>query len=715
MAGSIAKAYVQVIPSAQGIKGKLSGMLGGEASAAGDSAGGSFASGLISKAKGLIASAGIGKILADAIMGGSELEQLKGGVQKIFDEMDTSKIMADAANAYKDFNMSADKYLSKINDVGAAFAATMGDEKGYSVAKTGLQAIADYASGTGKDVAALSEKFTMITRSTSSYQSIADQFSGILPATSANFLEQAQAAGFLSGEYKALTEVPIAEYQDAVSQMLKKGTAELGLAGNTAAETATTFAGSLAAMKASYSNFLGTLATGEDVGPSLNALGETVYTFLVGNLLPMVGNILASLPEVLSNALSMAVRGLNIAANNADAILQMGTDFVIGIGTSIITAAPYLLEAAFNLVTAFGTAIVTTDWAQLANDTITNLRGSLDIAAGEILGTDGDIVGSMLSAINAGLPDILAKGGEMVANLVTGVFGALPSLVESALSLCVSFVGMIVSHLPTILSTGKTVLMSVVEGIRMNLPQVLASAGEAVGTMLQGIIQNLPNILVAGVELVYSLIAGIWDAAPDLQQGAYQLMDNVWKSICNIDWPQLGRDIINGLIRGLSAMGNALWSAAQSVAKMALNAIKRSLGIASPSKVMRDQVGKWIPSGVAVGIKANTKPLTDAMHNVAAMTTDTMQTDLRVANTIRSWPAVSVGSTPMGVGSSAGMETVLAVLTDLAEGTAARQSMEISLLRELIQSVLNIEVGDDTLGRAVERYNRKKAVLTGAF
>ena len=158
-----------------------------------------------------------------AVDGFAEYEQLAGGAQKIFDQMDYSKIAQDANNAYKELGLSANQYLSVINDVGATFAATMGDEAGYEAARTGLKAISDYASGTGKNVNELSQKFTLITRSTSSYQSIADQFSGILPATSAGFLEQAQAAGFLSDSYTQLTEVPIAEYQDAVSKMLEQG------------------------------------------------------------------------------------------------------------------------------------------------------------------------------------------------------------------------------------------------------------------------------------------------------------------------------------------------------------------------------------------------------------------------------------------------------------------------------------------------------------
>ena len=191
-----------------------------------------------------------------AINSYSQFEQLAGGASKIFDEMSQTKILQDSNNAYKELGLSANQYLSVINDVGATFAATMGDEAGYEAAKTGLKAISDYASGTGKNVDELSQKFTLITRSTSSYQSIADQFSGILPATSAGFLEQAQAAGILSDSYTQLTVVPIDEYQAAVSKMLEQGVADLGLANNTVLESETTISGSLAALKAAADNFL---------------------------------------------------------------------------------------------------------------------------------------------------------------------------------------------------------------------------------------------------------------------------------------------------------------------------------------------------------------------------------------------------------------------------------------------------------------------------
>ena len=189
-------------------------------------------------------------LVKDCVSAQAEMEQLEGGAKQIFSEMDYSKISKDAQDAYKDMGISAKDYLTAINQTGAAFKANMGDERGYETARQGMQAISDYASGTGRSVSDLNEKYSLITRSASSYQSIADQFAGILPQTSQGFLESAQAAGFLSSEYTKLTDVPIAEYQQAVTQMLSKGVDDLNLTGNTAREAEHTISGSLAATKA---------------------------------------------------------------------------------------------------------------------------------------------------------------------------------------------------------------------------------------------------------------------------------------------------------------------------------------------------------------------------------------------------------------------------------------------------------------------------------
>lgn len=277
----------------------------------------------------------------------AEYEQLTGGAAKIFDEVDQTQILNDANEAWKTMNMSANEYMASMNQVGAGFAATMGDQKGYDTAKAGMQAIADFASGTGRSVNELNDKYALITRSTSSYASIADQFSGVLPASTEAFLEQAQAAGFLSKEYKSLSEVPIDEYQYAVTMMLDQGVKDMGLYQNTMNETAGTISGSLAGLTAQWQNWLVALADeNADIEAMTNQLVDGIIA-AAGNIIPKLGDIAVSLITQLPNFIVSFVAA--IISHIPDIILgafQLFSGLVVG----LVQAIPNLLAKLGNMV-----------------------------------------------------------------------------------------------------------------------------------------------------------------------------------------------------------------------------------------------------------------------------------------------------------------------------------------------------------------------------
>ena len=301
----------------------------------------------------------------------ADFEQLSGGVQKIFDEIDYATIEKDAQEAFKTMQMSANQYLEVMTTVGANFASTLGDAKGYEVAKQGMKAITDFATGTGRSVDELSEKYQMITKSTSSYQSIADQFAGILPATSAGFLEQAQAAGFLSDSYTKLTEVPMAEYQEAVTQMLTKGVDALGLTNNAANEASTTLSGSFSMLQGSWNNLLVAFANPEqDLNLAIDDFKDSLLA-VADNLLPRIGEVFGSIfgsipTPILAVASAIGAVVAGITAYNAvmevknvlDAIQEAGSIKLalaqIGLNTAML-ASPitWVVAGITALVAAF--------------------------------------------------------------------------------------------------------------------------------------------------------------------------------------------------------------------------------------------------------------------------------------------------------------------------------------------------------------------------
>lgn len=436
MAGgaSLGTAYVTIVPKMNmgTVRESFTGSsMTKTASSAGTVAGGGFCSSFGSVLKGIAglaviqkAASSVADVFTRAFNGSAEMEQLQGGVEKIFGDAMSPRIMEDANNAWRTLNMSANEYLTSINDVGAMFKATMGAEAGYDAATRGLQAISDYASGTGKDLDMLTEKFTLITRSTGSYQSIADQFSGILPATSADFLEQAQAAGFLSDEYKKLTDVPVAEYQEALVLMLQKGTEELGLAGNTAAETMDTMSGSMAGFRSAWDNLLVSLGTGGDNMyqqlENVATMGGAVLqngTKLFGTILSNMGIIIRDhSSEILASGMQMFGEFVKAGAQSLPQVIPSIIATILGIAVTLVENAPVILDAGIALLMGIVDSIPAV--LPLVLNGMTYLQETL------------------VSTIIGYIPNMVTAGQNLMRGLANGIGSAVDWVVGKVRELC---------------------------------------------------------------------------------------------------------------------------------------------------------------------------------------------------------------------------------------------------------------------------------------
>ena len=438
----VAKAYVTIIPSMKGIQGEISKQLGIESIST--NAGKTFGNGLLNGLSGVTGklsstlgktisivtkaatAAGITALTKFSMDSYAQYEQLAGGAEQIFSQMDFGRISADAQAAYRDMGMSANEYLESINQVGAAFKATMGDERGYDTAKRGMQAISDYASGTGRNLDELNDKYQMITRSTSSYQSIADQFSGILPATSADFLKQAQAAGLLSGEYTKLTEVPVAEYQQAVTGMLERGVDALNLTGNTAREAEHTISGSLAMAKASWTNLLTEL--GKDDGNIEARVGEVVDSALavVENAGPRLVKVVGALIQKVPPAI----------AENAPKVMQAMTELLDGVTDGAFSRAVAKIQPSVERIGGAISGLIDrlaplAPYAQQIGSAVGDILAKAFEAASKAVEALAPILADIAEAVMPVLADAAQLCADAFEKLVDIVTGALEFLGES--------------------------------------------------------------------------------------------------------------------------------------------------------------------------------------------------------------------------------------------------------------------------------------------
>lgn len=572
MATELAKAYVQIIPSAKGIGKQIGDEIGGESSTAGTSAGNKLCNAI----KSVIATAAIGKALGAALTEGAALEQSIGGIETLFKDS-AEKVKANAAEAYRTAGMSANQYMELTTSFSASLLQGLGGDtaKAADIANMALTDMSDNANKMGTDMELIQH----------AYQGFARGSYVMLDNLKLGYGGTKEEMERLLADAQKLTGVKydISNLSDVYSAIhVIQG--ELGITGTTAKEAASTLSGSFESMKAASQNVLGNITLGLDAGPSLNALATTVTTFLAGNLLPAIWNILSSLPgalvtfiQALAPQLMNAVSGLfsqiSSGFSSGEQILGMVSSMIMQIGNAIMTNAPTLFHYAYLLIY------------------------------------------QMQDAIESQLPVLLQEGVNIIINIANGILQNLPYFITVGSQVLSEFISTIASALPTVLQKGAELLLNLVNGIINNLPQIIAAGAQAVVNLASSIASNLPQILQSGITLIGQLAAGLIKAIPNLVSKIPQIISSIKDAFLNTDWLSIGKNIISGIANGLANAGSALWDAAKGVLGSFKDKVLSFFGINSPSR-WGMYVGEMIDAGLANGVSDNENAIAKAVRSV---------------------------------------------------------------------------------------------------
>ncbi len=367
---------------------------------------------------------------------------------------------------------------------------------------------------------------------------------------------------------------------------------DLGLTGVAAQEASTTFTGSFGAMNAAAENLMANLAIGENIGPSLETLGQTVQTFAFNNLFPMITNILSQIPTLVGGAVDL-----------------------------IVSAAPAFFDSAIKMATSLGEGLLNFDWLGEAIKLIDALSSSLDSATGSIFAGDTTFIDTFLSNLTNGYPLLLSKGVELIIQIVEGLLMSLPSVVSAAGSIITKLTTTIISLLPSVLESGSKLVLSLVDGVVRNLPSIVQSVVKIIVTFISTIGQNLPSILSQGITIVGKLVAGLIQAIPQIVSAIPQLINAIVSGFGSFDWWSIGKNIISGIAEGLRNAAGMIVDAAKDAAKRAFDAACDFLQIDSPSK-KGFYIGNMYDAGIAQGIIKNKSLINDALSNLNQNTFD---------------------------------------------------------------------------------------------
>ena len=414
MATELGKAYVQIIPSAKGISGMIQKEIGGEVASAGVSAGESLGSKMVGAISGVIAAAGIGKVFSAAISEGAALQQSLGGIETLF-KGSADKVKGYANEAYKTTGLSANAYMENVTGFSASLLQSLGGDTNKA-AETANMAMIDMSDNANKMGTSM-ESIQM------AYQGFAKQNYTMLDNLKLGYGGTKQEMQRLLADAEKLTGVKydinnLSDVYNAIHAIQEN----LDITGTTAKEAASTFSGSFESMKAAAQNVLGKIAIGENVTPALESLLETTKTFLFGNFLPMVGNILSGLGVVLTHGLSDIASQLFGDAFGSAVFDQLA--HVTGIFETFFDMIFGSMdkEANFEILDALG-------FSEDAANQIINIADNIRVtfenigsAIGDVLGIVGDFVGDLLGI----------KDGEQGVNLLGFAFETLTGFLRKA-------------------------------------------------------------------------------------------------------------------------------------------------------------------------------------------------------------------------------------------------------------------------------------------
>jgi hypothetical protein len=273
----------------------------------------------------------------------------------------------------------------------------------------------------------------------------------------------------------------------------------------------------------------------------------------------------------------------------------------IGAGAAIIVAGMGLIYS------QFGTQI---DQLLLLAQTkgpevITNFSDGITAALPGLVAQGATLIMGILNAITANLPALVSAGVSIISTLAGSLGAQLPQLIPCAVRMIMTLVSSLAGNLPKLIQSGLKLMEGLASGIANSIPIVAAKAPIIIGKLASTIITNLPKILTAGVQIISKLAVGLVRGIPALIGKIPSMVSQIRNAFTSVNWGSVGMNIVKGIASGLANAGGVIVKAAKSAAKSALDAAKSALGIHSPSRVFRDQVGKMMALGMGIGFEKN--------------------------------------------------------------------------------------------------------------
>lgn len=503
------------------------------------------------------------------------------------------KVMDNAANAYKTAGLSANDYMETVTSFSASLLQSLNGDTvaAADVADRAIIDMSDNANKMGTSMESIQNAYQGFAKQNYTMLDNLKLGYGGTKSEMERLIEDASKMTDIQDELNVSVnagDTSFANIVNAISVMQSS----IGMAGTTSKEAASTIEGSLGSVSAAWTN----LVTG--LGDKDADLGE-----LIGNVVDTASTAFENLAPVFEQALtgisSLIEQIAPIIAEKLPGMLETVLPGLITAATQIITSLsealptllpplleqtlPALTEAAVTLISGFGEAILT----------------SLPVIIPQVI----ELVGQLGQLIIDNLPMLISAATQIVVQLAGGISSNLPVLIPAMVDAVLTLADAILNNLDPLINATIDIMVALSEGLVNNMPLVLEKGPVIIEKLAFAIVRNLPKILKAGLEIIVNLVKGLIMNLPKMVTAAIQIITTLVQAFKDYQARilQIGTDIVKGIWEGIKDAADWLMEKLAGWVDDIVKFIKDKLGIKSPSKLMRDQVGKFMALGLVEG------------------------------------------------------------------------------------------------------------------
>lgn len=560
------------------------------------------------------ASAGVAALGTACINAYADYEQLVGGVETLFkDSADTIQTYAD--NAYKTAGLSANEYMETVTSFSASLLQSLdGDtEKAAAAADLAITDMADNANKMGTAMESIQN----------AYQGFAKQNYTMLDNLKLGYGGTKEEMQRLLADAEKLSGVKydLSSYADIVEAIHVIQT-EMGITGTTAKEASTTIQGSVASMKAAWANLMVGMADDtQDFDLLLSNFIESIGT-VADNLLPRIGVVIEGMGKLVAGLAPEIASALPTLTNELlPNLVELGVQSISALVQGIQENGDSLAAGALSIVgtLAEGIAELLPMVADTAASLAVSLADGLTESLPNIIPVAIETISTLVENLTENANIIIDAGIQIILALGEGLIAALPQLIETVPQIVINIANVINDNAPKLVDTALYLITRLAVGLVQAIPTLVANIPKIIEAIVAAFMAF--QWLNLGKQLIDGVANGVKKAGESMATAAKNTFSKFKSKLAGVEvaseLKNIGKHIIDGIVSGIKSSLSNIANVAGKIKDTLLSKLKGLFKIASPSKLMKEEVGAYIGEGIAVGIEESGQMAVDAAETVA--------------------------------------------------------------------------------------------------